>query len=185
MNNAKYMTRIALCAACICALSQITIPMPSGVPLTLQTFAVALAAGLLGTKRSIICVVLYLFIGAAGLPVFAGFTGGISRFAGPTGGFLIGFIPMAALCGIDSSVVNGGCEKSQSKWMPLSRVMAILAGVVACHAFGVAHFAFTAGVNAVQAFVTVSAPYIIKDAVCAYVAVMLAERIKFSARLWI
>ena len=81
---------IGLFAALIAVCSQIQIPGP--VPFTLQTFAVFLAAGLLGGKRGSIAVLIYILLGAIGLPVFAGFKGGIGALLGTTGGYILGFI---------------------------------------------------------------------------------------------
>lgn len=88
-----------LFAAVIAIMAQISIPMPGGVPMTMQTFAVTLAAIVLGAKLSTVSTVIYLILGAAGVPVLAGFTGGLAKFVGPTGGFLISFPLMAFVIG--------------------------------------------------------------------------------------
>ena len=82
---------VALCTAVIAIMAQISIPMPLGVPMTMQTFAITLSAIVLGSKRGSAAAFIYILLGAAGLPVLAGFTGGIQYFAGPTGGFLLSF----------------------------------------------------------------------------------------------
>lgn len=89
-----------LFTAWIALLAQITIPTPLGIPFTLQTFAVTLTAILLGARLSSLTCTVYLLLGAAGLPVFGGFSGGLGRFAGPTGGFLLTFPLMAFLIGL-------------------------------------------------------------------------------------
>ena len=102
MNRQK-ITTIVLCAlfaAITAVLSQIAIPMPSGVPVTLQTFAIALCGFYLCTARATVSTVVYVLLGAVGVPVFSGFKGGIASIVGPTGGFIIGFIAMAAISGI-------------------------------------------------------------------------------------
>ena len=78
-----------LFAAVIAVMAQISIPMPLGVPMTMQTFAITLAAVVLGSKLSAIATLVYLLLGAVGVPVLANFSGGIDKFVGPTGGFLI------------------------------------------------------------------------------------------------
>lgn len=88
----------ALFAAMIGIFAQITIPLPL-IPITGQTLAIGLAATILGSKYGTLAVVLYLIIGAAGVPVFAEFQGGISKLVGPRGGYLIGFIPTAFVIG--------------------------------------------------------------------------------------
>ncbi len=88
-------------ASLLIALSaQVVVPLPySPVPVTGQTFAVLLAGALLGSRRGLLAVAAYLAQGAAGLPVFAGGTGGAFHFLGPTGGYLLGFLPAAWLVG--------------------------------------------------------------------------------------
>lgn len=86
--------------AVIVIMSQISIPMPSGVPMTMQTFAITLAAVVLGAKLGGFSALIYILLGAVGLPVFAGFTGGFSYFVDPTGGFIISFPIMAYIIGL-------------------------------------------------------------------------------------
>ena len=88
-----------LFAAVIAVMAQISIPMPGEVPMTMQTFAITLAAVVLGAKLSTVSSVIYLLLGAIGLPVLANFSGGFDKFIGPTGGFLISFPLMAFLIG--------------------------------------------------------------------------------------
>lgn len=91
---------IALFAAMIAVLAQISIPLPAGVPLTLQTLAVPLAGLVLGRKRGTLATLVYLLLGAAGVPVFAGMKGGIHILFGMTGGFLVSFPLMAYAAGL-------------------------------------------------------------------------------------
>ena len=77
-----------LFAAVIAVMAQISIPMPLGVPMTMQTFAITLAAVVLGSKLSAIASLVYLALGAVGVPVLANFSGGFDKFVGPPGGFL-------------------------------------------------------------------------------------------------
>ena len=89
-----------LFAAVIAVMAQISIPMPMGVPMTMQTFAITLAAVVLGSKLSTISSLIYIIMGAVGLPVLANFSGGFDKFVGPTGGFLISFPLMAYIIGL-------------------------------------------------------------------------------------
>ena len=88
-----------LFAAVIAVMAQISIPMPLGVPMTMQTFAITLAAVVLGAKLSALSSLIYLILGAVGIPVLANFSGGFDKFVGPTGGFLISFPLMAFIIG--------------------------------------------------------------------------------------
>ena len=89
-----------LFAAVIAVMAQISIPMPLGVPMTMQTFAITLAAVVLGSKLSAIATLVYLLLGAVGVPVLDNFSGGIDKFVGPTGGFLISFPIRAYIIGL-------------------------------------------------------------------------------------
>ena len=101
MNNKTYdLATMGLMAAVTAIMAQIAIPMPQGVPMTLQTFAVTLAGIILGSKRGAISMLIYLLLGAVGLPVFSGFRGGLGMLVGPTGGFLISFPIMAFIIGL-------------------------------------------------------------------------------------
>ncbi|MDP4084918.1 MAG: biotin transporter BioY [Bacillota bacterium] len=88
----------ALFASIIGILAQVTIPLPL-VPITGQTLAIGLAATILGSRFGTLSVLVYLAIGCAGIPVFAQFSSGISALFGPTGGYLVGFIPTAFIIG--------------------------------------------------------------------------------------
>ena len=68
------------------------ISVPTAVPFTLQTFAVFMAVGVLGGRRGTMSVALYIILGAVGVPVFAGMTGGIGILTGTTGGYIVGFL---------------------------------------------------------------------------------------------
>lgn len=136
MNRQK-ITTIVLCAlfaAITAVLSQIAIPMPSGVPVTLQTFAIALCGFYLCTARATVSTVVYVLLGAVGVPVFSGFKGGIASIVGPTGGFIIGFIAMAAISGIPFRNMPDKLR------VPLRIAMGIL-GVAACHICGFVQYA--------------------------------------------
>lgn len=91
---------IALCTAVIAIMAQISIPMPLGVPMTMQTFAITLAAVVLGSKKGGISTLIYVLMGAVGIPVYAGFAGGFQHIVGPTGGFIISFPVMAFIIGL-------------------------------------------------------------------------------------
>ena len=96
-NMVRDLCYIALFATLIIVCSQFEIPLPGGVPMTLQTLIIPIAGIVLGARRGTIATIVYLLLGAVGLPVFAGFSGGISKLAGMTGGFLLSF-PIMAWC---------------------------------------------------------------------------------------
>lgn len=86
------LARSGLLLALLCASAPLSIPMPFGVPLTLQSALVMVTAMTSTMRNGLLVVGAYLFLGAIGLPVFANATGGLVRFAGPTGGYLLGFL---------------------------------------------------------------------------------------------
>ena len=93
------MVWIALMAAVVCALSPWTLPV-GVVPLSLSTLGVYVAVGLLGTRRGVTAVGVYLLLGALGVPVFSGFSGGLAHIVGPTGGYLLGYLLCAWVAGV-------------------------------------------------------------------------------------
>ena len=86
---------IGLTTALICVIAPFSFPMPLGVPMTLQSFIIALMAIILGSKRGATATLIYILLGAFGLPVFSNFTGGWQCLIGPTGGFILSFPIMA------------------------------------------------------------------------------------------
>ena len=95
----KQIVLTGMMTAVLAVLSIVTIPLPTGVPVTLQTFAMAFCGYVLGWKLGGASSALYLILGAIGVPVYAGMSGGFGALLGPAGGFIFGFIPMAMLCG--------------------------------------------------------------------------------------
>lgn len=93
-------------AAVLAILSQISLPMPSGVPITVQVFGVALVGAVLGWRLGLLATVVYILLGAVGLPIFANFRGGIGVLTGMTGGYVWAWPLMAVLCGIRPRISN-------------------------------------------------------------------------------
>ena len=81
---------------------------PAPVPFTLQTFAIFLCSAVLGARRGLIAVLLYVLLGALGLPVFAGMQGGFGVLVGATGGYITGFLPAAVIAGWKSTPEDVG-----------------------------------------------------------------------------
>lgn len=153
-------------AALLAVLSQISIPLPTGIPVTLQTFAVALCGFALGPGLGAAAVGVYLALGAVGIPVFAGFSGGIGSFVGMTGGYLWAFLPMAFLCGL------GARQKNRALALTVG-----FGGLAVCHLCGSFQFALVSAVSPWNAFLLASAPYLLKDAASLVVAYLAAAAI--------
>ena len=94
------MTVAALMTAVMCILGPMALPLPvSPVPISLTNLVLYFMIYILGTKLSLISLGIYLLLGAVGLPVFSGFAGGLGKLAGPTGGYLLGFVFMTIISG--------------------------------------------------------------------------------------
>ena len=131
------MAYIAVMAALIAVCSWISIP--TTVPFTLQTFGVFLAVGLLGGKRGSIAVLIYILLGAVGLPVFAGFSGGVGILLGTTGGYIIGFLGSALLYWAITARLGT---------KPVVMAVTMVLGLIVCYAFGTAWFMVVYAKNA-------------------------------------
>lgn len=99
-SNIQSLCFIAVSTAILAIMAQISIPMPVGVPMTMQSFAVTLSGILLGSRKGTISTLVYILIGSIGVPVFSNFTGGLQCLTGPTGGFLLSFPLMTFLIGL-------------------------------------------------------------------------------------
>ncbi len=160
MKNQKLreINRIAVSAAIMAVCSWISIPAP--VPFTLQTFGVFLTSGLFGRKKGSLAVLVYILLGAIGIPVFSGGRGGPGVLFGETGGYIIGFLAAALLCG-------GICERKEKSIPRL--IGAMLSGLAVCYALGVlwAYFVYlrAEGAGLVLALVKHVAVFIVPDLV--------------------
>ena len=166
------MAEIALMSAVLCVISPFTIPVPaSPVPLSLALFGVYLAAVLLGAKKSALSVFIYLLLGAVGLPVFSGFSGGIGVLAGPTGGYLVGYLLCAVIVGlVTEAAIRVG------KWQFAQGVLALILGTLTCYLFGTIWFlVIMKGTYTVeQALVVCVVPYLLFDAIKIVAAASIA-----------
>lgn len=120
----------AVFAAIICIFAPISIPVGTFVPISLATLAIYIAAGMLDAKSSVAAVAVYILLGAVGLPVFSGFTGGVQKLLGVTGGYIFGYIPLAIII----SLVCGKIHKRFA--FPLS----MLLGTVVLYFIGTVWF---------------------------------------------
>ena len=162
---------VALFAALIAVCAWITVP--GAVPFTLQTMGVFLAVGLLGGKRGTAAVLVYILLGAVGMPVFSGFSGGVGRLLGTTGGYIIGFL-VAALAMWAMEAIFG-----KAKWvLPVS----MLLGLLLCYAFGTIWFLVlytqTKGAISVASVLSMCVvPFIIPDLLKIALALLLTSRL--------
>lgn len=173
------LTLCALFAALMAICSWISIPLPAGVPINLGTLGVFLAAGLLGMKYGTISITAYIFLGAVGAPVFAGFRGGPSVIAGPTGGYIVGYLAAALIAGAIFGMRARG-EKEQTAGAPsTARIMAgCLAGLAACYALGTVWFIFLTKTGFAAAMLACVIPFLPGDAVKIAAAAVLIKKIR-------
>ena len=163
---------IAVCAAVMAVCSWISIP--AAVPFTMQTFGVFLAVGLLGGRNGTLAVVIYLLLGAAGLPVFSGFTGGIGHLFGATGGYIIGFVFSALLMWLIERLLGRSFK---------ALVASMIAGLLVCYAFGTAWFMVvyardSGSIGLITALSWCVFPYIIPDALKILLAAVMTRRLR-------
>ena len=163
---------IGLCAALIAICSQIQIP--AAVPFTLQTFAIFLTCGLLGGKKGTVSVLIYILLGAVGLPVFAGFKGGVGALLGTTGGYIIGFIFTALIMWLIEKLAG-------KKMIPLG--ISMVCGLLVCYAFGTAWFIYVyTNTKEPVGFLTALSwcvfPFIIPDIIKIALALALTSRLR-------
>lgn len=104
--STRDMVLAGMFAAVLAVISQISLPMPTGVPITIQVFGVALVGVVLGWRLGTFATIVYILIGAAGLPVFANFHGGFASLVGLTGGYIWAWPIMVLLCGINPPIGN-------------------------------------------------------------------------------
>lgn len=150
------------------------ISIPASIPFTLQTMGVFTTVGLLGGKRGTLTVLTYILLGAIGVPVFAGLTGGVSVLLGTTGGYIIGFLLSALLMwGIETIMGRN----------QIVLAFSMIAGLIVCYVFGTAWFMLiytqhsgVIGLSTVLGLCVI--PFIIPDLIKTGVALFLTNRLK-------
>ena len=150
------------------------ISIPANIPFTLQTFGVFFVLGLLGGRRGTISVLVYILLGAVGIPVFSGFTGGIGKLLGMTGGYIIGFLFMGG--------IYWAAEKMFGKKL-LVRIISMLLGNLVCYTFGTAWFMIvyagqTGPITLGTALGMCILPFILPDLAKMALAIFLSDRMK-------
>ena len=159
-NPARDIALIAVFAAFIAVCSVIAIPI-GAAPITLQTFAVLLAGAVLGANRGFLAVLLYLAVGAVGLPVFAGGAAGLAVFASPTAGYLVSF-PLAAW--LTGFIVERIPRRGSAVRTLLVFVAAIVGSLVFIYPLGIAGLMWLAKMD-FSAAVTLNLGFVLFDLV--------------------
>jgi len=167
----KYLILTGLFAALTAIGAYIYIPLPiSPVPITLQMFFTFMAGGLLGKKYGFFSQLIYILIGAIGLPVFAGGTGGFGILFGPTGGYVLGFLAAGYIAGF-------------SKDTFISKLLYMLLALIVIYLLGTTRLMMVIQVDFIKALTIGVTPFIIGDlmkvALAAYLSVKLSNYIRY------
>lgn len=165
----KQMVLIALMTAVTCVLGPLSIPLPfSPVPISLTNFVIFLSIFVLGMKNGTISFIVYLLLGAVGVPVFSSFRGGLAILAGPTGGYLIGFIFLALIMGF-------ALEHFDRKLVPT--IIGMILGMAVCYAFGTVWLAKLLSLSFKEGLAMGVIPYLPGDAVKIIIAVIVGPKL--------
>ena len=165
----KQMVLIALMTAVTCVLGPLSIPLPfSPVPISLTNFAIFLAIFVLGMKNGTISFIIYLLLGAVGVPVFSSFRGGLQVLAGPTGGYLIGFIFLALIMGFAH-------DHFDRKLVPT--IIGMIIGMAVCYAFGTVWLAKLLSLSFKEGLMMGVIPYLAGDVAKIIIAAIVGPKL--------
>lgn len=174
-SKVKPIVMTALFAAVTCILAIISIPIPfSPVPFTLSLLAVFLSGSFLSPVYAFISQLVYLLIGAVGVPVFSGFRGGLSVFLGPTGGFLFAYPFMALIVAL--------FIKTAGRHMFLFPLLGMIMSLIVCYILGTVVFCISTDTDALSALSLTVFPFVAFDSLKAVIAssmhLALVKRLK-------
>ena len=173
-SSPRRLVLIAMMTAITCILAPLSIPIPvSPVPISLTNLVLLISVYILGWKDASISFIIYLLLGLAGLPVFSGFSGGLGKIAGPTGGYLAGFIFMTGIAGLAVDIFSG-------KRLPAVIGMAL--GTAVAYAFGTAWLAIQMDLTFISALSIGVLPYLAGDTLKIILAVIAGPMLKKRLR---
>lgn len=152
--NTKTIAYCAMMTAIISVLAPLAIPLSGGVPISLATFAVMLAGATLGPKYGTLSVLLYLIIGSIGIPVFANYASGFANVIGSTGGYLIGYLPLAFCTGFFYETFNQKIA---------GLILGIIVGEIILYTLGTIWFMFVSQTNLASSLAWCVIPFIPGD----------------------
>lgn len=167
------LVRAALAAALIAVSALVTVPI-GPVPVTLQILAVAVTALLLPPSEAFAALLVYVGLGAIGIPVFAGWSGGVGVLLGPTGGFLLGFVIGAPL----GSFVRGRLGSKSRGHELAADIAGVVVMIAVSYVLGLLRFTSVTGMAAAEGIGVAIAPFVIPDAIKAAVAIVVARAVR-------
>ena len=177
-TKTSYMALCGLFAALMAICSLISIPLGfTPVPVNLATLGVFLAGGLLGKKYGTISIAVYVLLGAVGVPVFAGFRGGLSVLVGPTGGYIIGYIAAAFLVGLLTELLVPKAGRSAVREI-LACIIAMIIGLFACYLLGTLWFMISTHTGVWAALVSCVFPFLPGDALKIAAGAILTQKLR-------
>lgn len=184
VDTTYMLTLTALFAAILAAASWISVPLPfTPIPVNLATLAVTLTGALLGWRYGSLSVIIYILLGACGVPVFAGFTGGLGHIAGPTGGYIIGYITSAFISGLIVELFYNRKSSAESESSVRSRnILAVAAasvlGTASCYTIGTIWFMILTGSSLYSSLAMCVVPFIPGDLLKTAAAVILVPALR-------
>ncbi len=167
--STRELTFMGLMTAVMCALGPLSVPLPGLVPISLGTLVIYFYPYLLGTRRSALCCLLYILLGSIGLPVFSGYTGGLPKLLGPTGGYMLGYFFIILLEGLAIKYFPG---------RRLVHAAGIVLGTACCYFIGTLWLGHLLGRTFAEALAAGVIPFIPGDMLKAAVAVSVAPVIR-------
>lgn len=166
--SVQKMAIIALMTAVLCILAPISIPVfISPVPVSLGVLAVYLTAYVLSPLDATISVIIFILLGTFGLPVFSGYSGGLSKLVGPTGGYIIGFLFTVYISSLFIHMKKG----------IIFDVIGMITGLAICYILGTIWFSYQQGKGFIASLLLCVVPFLIGDAIKIIVAVILGTQI--------
>lgn len=164
------LTKLAMSVAILCILGPIIIPLPfSPVPISVTQIAIYISIYILGYKLATYSVIIYILMGLVGLPIFSGYSGGLHKLAGPTGGYIIGFIFL--------SFVTGIFIDNYSDNICLT-IIGYIIGNLICYIIGTIWLSYNNNILFKSAILIGICPYIIADILKVIISIMLGNKLR-------
>ncbi len=181
--SVKEMCLAALMAAVLCVVGPFSIPV-GPIPLSLATLVIYLTAYVLGWKLGTVSVLIYLLVGILGVPVFSAGRSGIGVIAGPTGGYLIGYLLLVLICGLFVGPGQHATGKPESKKARkvLSSILVMVVATAVLYTLGTVWLAFSAHMTAKAAVAAGVLPFLAGDAIKIVIAAFLGSALQGRLR---
>ncbi|CAM3279337.1 MULTISPECIES: biotin transporter BioY [Brevibacillus] len=164
----RWLLLSAIFAAVTAVLSQLTIPLPM-IPITGQTLAVGLTATILGSRYGTLAILIYILLGAVGMPVFSGASGGFQVLVGKTGGYITGFILTAYVTGL---------IMEKTRFTYVTAILANLVGMVITLIFGTVQLKYVLDIPWEQAIAFGVTPFLMVGVIKAVLASLIGIKVR-------